>query len=238
MSTFVHHPSRDPGYRSCSKKSFSLWCSNQLSWPDLLLHSLNFYLFIYKQNSMRSYHSDKTIRISSGSSIISDTDQTICQIVVPHGHLATITNFDPHTVAVVSMLFHTALTLTPRLWETLAQQEQSEVKAAEFAYPCTRIDTHKHTHEHARTHKHSNVVLCETTALKKVVWNLVGNPDWLNQSGVLREGMASECSANASIMQPQRAHNTLTPLSQLYTSSSTVWRICSFTFLLRVCLGD
>lgn len=141
------------------KKSFSLWCSNQLSWPDLLLHSLNFYLFIHKQNIMRSYHSDKTIRISSGSSIISDTDQTICQIVVPHGHLATITNYDPHTVAVVSMLFHTASTLTPRLWETLAQREQSEVKAAEFAYPCTRIDTHKHTHMNAHGHT-STAMLC------------------------------------------------------------------------------
>lgn len=38
--------------------------------------------------------------------------------VFPPDHLATTRNFNPHTVAVVSMPFHTALSVTPCLWET------------------------------------------------------------------------------------------------------------------------
>lgn len=87
----------------------------------------------------------------SGNSIMSDVDLTICQIVFSSWHLAAIINFNRHTVAVVLMLFHTALTLTPWLWETLALREQSEGKAAEFAYLCTQIKTHMNAHRHTST---------------------------------------------------------------------------------------
>lgn len=82
----------------------------------------------------------------------------------------------------------------------LSPREQSEVKAAVCAYLC--IHKSRHTHECAHAHKHSDVVLRETAALKKPVWHLMGSPDWWNQSGVSREGMAYECFVNASSMQP------------------------------------
>lgn len=71
-----------------------------------------------------------------------------------------------------------------------SQREQSEVKAAEFAYPCT------HTHKRTQIHKHSIVVLRENTSSKKIAWNLAGNPDWWSQSVASREGMVSECFQN------------------------------------------
>lgn len=56
--------------------------------------------------------------ISSGNSTNSIAEQTTCQIAFPNGHFGPPQILNPHTITAVAKLFHTALTLTPGLWET------------------------------------------------------------------------------------------------------------------------
>lgn len=59
--------------------------------------------------------------------------------------LATTTNLNPHTVTVVSMLFRTVLTLTPWLWETVAQERGLRWKQLSLPNGHTRTNLHTDT---------------------------------------------------------------------------------------------
>lgn len=141
--------SRDPGHRS--KKSFPLWCSN-LAWSSSILAEFVFIICSHEQSSFHNI----LIRLTPSTYPMGTVQYLMLswqsvKLFCPHGHLATITNVNPNTGTVVSMLFHTALTLTPRLWESLAPERAIW---GESSWVCLSV----RTHERAQTHKHSNVV--------------------------------------------------------------------------------
>lgn len=98
-------------------------------------------------------------------------DLTICQIVFPHGRLANVTNVKPTYCHSSVNAFSHSLDTDP-----LAVGNCSPGRAiwGESSWVCLSEHSDEHKQEAAKTHKHSNIVLRETTASKKVVWNLVG----------------------------------------------------------------
>lgn len=82
---------------------------------------------------------------SRGDSLISGTNVTIFHIymIFSYGYLDTSTNFNPHTVWVVSASFHTALILTLCLWETSAKGSMVRTNKLSFflLFCCLRTHT-------------------------------------------------------------------------------------------------
>lgn len=62
-----------------------------------------------------------------------------------YGYLDTSTNFNPHTVWVVSASFHTALILTLCLWETSARGSMVRTNKLRF-FCCFVVCVHRNTH--------------------------------------------------------------------------------------------
>lgn len=113
------------------------------------------FLFVFAVTSKVACASFQHIQIRLSPHILWEQyDFMTCQSVKLFFLMAvwrTLQMLNPHTVIAVSMLFHTALTLTPWLWETVAQGEQSEVKAAEFAYLSIQMNTHMNPQRHTST---------------------------------------------------------------------------------------
>ena len=139
----------------------------RLPWPDILLYfSEYFYIYLLSQVANILLRL-QTIHISSGNSMNSAADLTICQIVSPHLAIWQPVRIWTRILSqTCQSFFRTALTLTPSAVGNCSPREHSEVKAAEFACTCA--------HMSARTHERSNVVLHETAALKKKKKKKVG----------------------------------------------------------------
>lgn len=104
---------------------------NQLALPEFPFVRFFFFFVLHNILSRLLYHPVET------ELFLPPTWQSSTYICF-YGHLDSTTNFNPHTVWVVSASFRTASILNSRLWEASARG--STVRTHIRAY------THKHTH--------------------------------------------------------------------------------------------